>query len=247
MGSLAAGALEADAGLGALALVVLLEDIGADALEQLLGEGAEERPGEVQRVEDGAALVVALGDELGLELAEELEVEEVLLAERLLSDDGLHGLDVLADGVVGVELVRDGAVVLARHALADGRLHQTGERRQHVDRRVDLAVVDLAVHVHLALRNVSRQIGDRVRDVVVGHRQNGDLRDGAAAALHAACALVDRAQIRVHVAGETTPAGHLLTRSRHLAQGVGVGAHVREDDQHVLLALVGEELGSGEG
>lgn len=32
-----------------------------------------------------------------------------------------------------------------------------------------------------------------------------------------------------------------------LPQGLGVGAHVRQDHQHVLLALVAEELGSGQG
>lgn len=32
-----------------------------------------------------------------------------------------------------------------------------------------------------------------------------------------------------------------------LPQGFGIGAHVRQDHQHVLLALVGEELGGGQG
>jgi len=53
----------------------------------------------------------------------------------------------------------------------------------HVDRRVDLAVLQRAVDVDLPLGDVSRQVGDRVGDVVVGHRQNRELRDGAAAPL----------------------------------------------------------------
>lgn len=33
----------------------------------------------------------------------------------------------------------------------------------------------------------------------------------------------------------------------YLSEGFGVGAHVSEDDEDVLLALVGEELCGGEG
>lgn len=40
------------------------------------------------------------------------------------------------------------------------------------------------------------------------------------------CALVDGGQIGVHVAGVAAAAGHLLARSRHLAQRIGVGRHV---------------------
>ena len=72
---------------------------------------------------------------------------------------------------------------------------------------------------------------------IVGHGEDGDLGDGAVAALDAAGALVDGGQIGVHVAGEAAPAGHLLAGRRHLAQRLGVRRHVRQDHQHVLLAL----------
>ncbi len=63
------------------------------------------------------------------------------------------------------ELVGHITVVLAGHALANSRLHETRERGEHVDRRRNLAVVQLAVDVDLALRNVPRQVGNRVRDI----------------------------------------------------------------------------------
>lgn len=47
--------------------------------------------------------------------------------------------------------------------------------------------------------------------------------------------------------GETTSAGNLLPGSRHLTQSLSVRGHVRKDDQHVLLALVGEELSGRKG
>mmetsp|Transcript_9018 Transcript_9018/g.30566 ORF Transcript_9018/g.30566 Transcript_9018/m.30566 type:complete len:578 (+) Transcript_9018:341-2074(+) len=226
--------------------VELLEDLLRDALEELLGEGPEEAPGEVEGVEDGAVLVGPLRNELLLELVEELEVEVVLGRERLLADDGLHGHHVLADGVVCIELVGHVAVVAARHVRANGRLHQAREGREHVDRRVDLAVVQLAVHVDLPLGDVAREVRDGVRDVVVGHGEDGDLRDGARAALHAPGALVDGREVRVHVAGVPAAAGHLLASRGHLAEGVGVRGHVREDHEHVLVAVVGQVLGRGE-
>ena len=78
-----------------------------------------------------------------------------------------------------------------------GHLHQPRERRQHVDRRVDLPVVQRAININLnsgkaksaksiipccwistrlPLRDVPSQIRDGVRDVIVGHRENGELR-----------------------------------------------------------------------
>ena len=58
---------------------------------------------------------------------------------------------------------------------------------------------------------------------------------------------IDGCQVSVHVAGKAPPPRYLLPGGRHLPEGLCVGAHVSEDDQHMLLALVGQELGSGEG
>lgn len=49
------------------------------------------------------------------------------------------------------QLVGHGAVVVAGHAFADGALHETRERRQHVDRRENLTVVQLAIDVNLQI------------------------------------------------------------------------------------------------
>ena len=55
-----------------------------------------------------------------------------------------------------------------------------------------------------------------MRDVVVRHRQDRQLRDAAAPALDAARALVDGREVGVHVARVAAPAGHLLARGAHL-------------------------------
>ena len=46
-----------------LARVELGDDLGADTVELLLGEDAQQRPGEVERVEDGPALVRACSNQ----------------------------------------------------------------------------------------------------------------------------------------------------------------------------------------
>ncbi len=38
-------------------------------------------------------------------LFQELEVEQILAGQRLLADDSLHGLHVLANGIASVQLV----------------------------------------------------------------------------------------------------------------------------------------------
>ena len=44
---------------------------------------------------------------------------------------------------------------------------------------------------HLPLRDVARQVGDGVRDVIVGHRQDRQLSDRPVAPVHTAGPLVD--------------------------------------------------------
>lgn len=95
--------------------VELGQGAGRDPLQHLLGEDPEQLPANVQGFEDGTVLVVALGDEVLLELGKELEVEEIVGGEGLLTDNGLHGLDVLTDGVASVELVGHVRVILASH------------------------------------------------------------------------------------------------------------------------------------
>lgn len=107
-----------------------------------------------------------LGNEVFLKLGQELQIEQVISCQSLLTNHRLHGLNVLADGVTCVlykntnrqfqngmlnvcvvrqddrawthKLVGDIRVVSAGHPLPDGRFHQTRERRQHVDGRIDL-------------------------------------------------------------------------------------------------------------
>lgn len=95
--------------------------------------------------------------------------------------------------------------------------------------------MQLPVDEDLPLGDVAGEIGDRVRDVVVGHAENGDLCDGAVAALDTACTLVDGTQVGVHITGVATPAGHFFAGCGDFAEGVAVGSQIGEDDEDVLF------------
>jgi hypothetical protein len=82
---------------------------------------------------------------------------------------------------------------------------------------------------------------------VVGHGQDGDLGDGAVAALYTTSSLVDGGQIRVHVTGVSTATGHLFSGGGDLTKSVAVRGQIGENDEDVLLELVGVVLGGGEG
>lgn len=107
--------------------------------------------------------------------------------------------------------------------------------------------MQLSVDEDLAFGDVACEIGDGMGDVVVWHAENGDLRNGTVAAFDSACALVDGAQVGVHVAGVTTASGHFFAGCRDFAEGVAVGGQVCKDDKDVFLELVGVVFSSCEG
>lgn len=229
-----------------LPLVERSEVLLIDLLEELLWEQAQQVPAEVERPEDIARVVGALAEELSLELLEELKEELVIVGEGFLTHDGLHGHGIFTLRVEGVELVGYLRVVHSSKALADSALHETREGREHVDWWVDLSVVQLAINEDLALGDVASQVGDGMGDIIIGHGQDGQLSDGAVLAVHTACALIDCREIRVHVTGVSTTPWHLLSGGRDLTEGIGVGAHICENREHVHLFLISEVLSGGQ-
>jgi uncharacterized protein YcfJ len=78
---------------------------------------------------------------------------------------------------------------------------------------------------------------------IVRHGENGDLGDGAVAALDTTGTLVHGSQISVHVTRVTTATRNLFTSSRDLTKSVTVGRQIGKNDENVLLELVGVVLG----
>lgn len=108
-----------------LSLVELLQVLGVDLLEHLVWEKSEERPGDVERLEDISGIIGSLSQELSFESLEELKIESIVFSQGFLTDDGLHGLCVFTDGVEGIELVGDLRVINSSETLTDSRLHET--------------------------------------------------------------------------------------------------------------------------
>ena len=182
-----------------------------------------------------------------LEAIRELEHLAVPVREGLLPDDGDEPADVLPFRVRGVELVRDLLVILPRPVLADPGVHQSGQGRQRVDRRIDRLAVQVPRDRDLPFRNVPRQVRDRVGPVVVRDGHDRDLGDAALPAMDAARPLVHRGQVRVRVPGVSASAGDLFAGRPDLSERLRVVRHVRHDDEDVHADLVGEILRGGEG
>jgi len=99
--------------------VELSEGGGWDTLQHLLGEDTEQLPANVQRFKYGPVLVAALCDEGLLKLGEELQVEKIIRGKSLLTNNSLHGLHILTNGITGIELIRYIRVILPSHTLTN--------------------------------------------------------------------------------------------------------------------------------
>lgn len=80
---------------------------------------------------------------------------------------------------------------------------------------------------------------------VVRHSQNGDLSDGAVSSFHSPRPLVDRGQVGVHVTGEPTSPGNLLTGSGHLSWNKNEKMNLNNFKSIVILLCVTITVFSG--
>ena len=138
-------------------------------------------------------------------------------------------------------------MVLPGLALADALILQTGQRGQHVHRRVNALPVQSAAQNDLPLGDIARQVRDGVGLIVLRHGQNRDESDGTGITQPAARPLVERSQVGIQVAGEATAAGDLLLGGGNLTQSLGVVGNIRHDDQHLHSLFKGQILRGGQG
>ncbi|KAI6769729.1 hypothetical protein HG530_004358 [Fusarium avenaceum] len=218
-------------------LVELVEDLGGDTVEQLLGVDTKQAPCKVKRLVNGSRLVLALANELALELLQEFERQLVLSGQGLLTNDSLHGCSITTNSVLRVQLVRNITVILSGHALTNGRLHQTRERRQHVDGRVDTTVVESSVNEDLALGNVTCQIGNRGNHVdrELPHERLKLLEEHHSKQK-------DQIVGEVKEEGGTLQTAVLLEIAGEETSGFQVNTHSTEDNGEVLLVAIVDTL-----
>jgi len=102
------------------------------------------------------------------------------------------------------QLIRHIAMIFSSHAFSNGRFHQSGKRRKDIDRRIYLSIMQLTIHKDLAFSNIASEIWNRMRNVytkwstliswgftVIGHRQDGNLCDGAISPFNTSSSLVN--------------------------------------------------------
>ena len=121
--------------------------------------------------------------------------------------------------------------------------HESRERREHVDRRIYAGALKLRGKDDLPLRDVTGEIGNRVRDVARRHRQHRNERERTAAPANAAAALVDRREIAIEITRIRAPARRFAPRCRDFAQRFAIARHVGENDEDVLIAFERQILG----
>ena len=100
-------------------------------------------------------------------------------------------------------------MVGASVALTYAVLHQTRQRRQDADGRIDALVVESPVKHYLTLGYIAREVRDGVRYIVVGHGENRYLSDRTLLALDYSGALIERREVGIEVTGEALSAGNL--------------------------------------
>jgi hypothetical protein len=106
--------------------------------------------------------------------------------------------------------------------------------------------VQVSVDEDLSLSDVTSKIGDGMGDIVVGHGENGKLGDGTVLSSDSTGSLVDGGEISVHITRVSSSTWDFFSGGRDFSQGVGVGRHVSENNQHVHFFFVSQVLSSGE-
>ena len=155
-----------------LPLVELIDVLLTDLLQMLVWEETQQRPSEIQTLEDISSIIGALLKELTFELLEELKVKSIIISQGFLTNDSLHSLGILTNSVESVKLVRHLRVINSGEALTNGRLHETREGWQHIDGWIDLSVVQISVDEDLTLSDISSQVRDWMGDIIIRHGQD---------------------------------------------------------------------------
>jgi hypothetical protein len=85
----------------------------------------------------------------------ELKVELILVSKGFLTDDSLHGLSIFTLSVESIHLVGDIWVINSGHAGTNSTLHQSGQRWQHIDWRIDTSLMHVSVDIDLTFCDIT--------------------------------------------------------------------------------------------
>ena len=124
-------------------------------------------------------------------------------------------------------------MVFSGISLTDTILHQTGQRRQYVDRWIDRLSVKLSIQNDLTFGDIPGQVRDRVGDIVVRHGQDRDLCDRSGAALYDTGTLVKRSQFTVEITRITFTGRNLALGGRYFSHRLTERGNIGQNNQNV--------------
>ena len=131
-------------------------------------------------------------------------------------------------------------------SLTDTILHQTGQRRQYVDRWINRLSVKLSVQNDLTFGDIPGQVRNRVGDIVVWHGQDRNLRNRPGAALYDTGTLIKGGQFTVEVTRITFTGRNLTLGGRYLSHRLTERSDIGEDDQNMHTFFKSQIFGGGQ-
>ena len=135
--------------------VIFILDLVSDLGELLSLEKRQKIPSFIKRIKDSSVFIIALVYKLFLKSVMELKIKLIFISKSFLTDDSLHGLGIFTLGVNSVHLVGNIWVIHSCHASTNSTLHQSWERWQHIDWRIDTSLMHVSVDVDLSFCNIS--------------------------------------------------------------------------------------------
>jgi hypothetical protein len=131
-------------------------------------------------------------------------------------------------------------MVISGHSLTNSTLHQSGQRGEHVNRRINLLVVKGSINEDLSFGDISGKIGDGMGNIIIRHGKNGKLGDGSVNSLDSTGSFVDGGKIGIHITGVRSSTWDFFSGSRNFSEGISVRRHISQDDQNVEFSFVGQ-------
>src|SRR5699024_4248570 len=143
-----------------------------DTFELGYRQDGQQLPTDVEGFLDGTVGVITLGNIAFFKFIRKFCVQQVSLGQSSFTQNAHQLVCVFTTGVSSKQLVEGAAVGLTGLADADTFIRQTGQRRQYVDWRSDILAVQVTGQDDLALGDVSGQVRDWMRLVVLWHGKN---------------------------------------------------------------------------
>ena len=84
--------------------IIFRQNACRNSFEHFLGENPQQLPSNIQRFKNSSVFVASLGNEILFKLGQKFQVQKVVRGQSLFTNHGLHGLNIFANCVTGVQL-----------------------------------------------------------------------------------------------------------------------------------------------